>query len=101
MLKAYLLQSTAAYQISVVHLSVMKHIWIWFLKILLNFRQLVTQSKQKNKQKQTIKKIASVPRQHEVMTLLDRLKGSIQHKEGLKIDIPDTFTVHKSYHRLK
>lgn len=28
MLKAYLLQSTAAYQISVVHLSVMKHIWI-------------------------------------------------------------------------
>lgn len=42
-----------------------------------------------------------MPRQHEVMTLLDRLKGSIQHKEGLKIDIPDIFTLNKSYHRLK
>lgn len=58
------------YQISVVHPSAVKHIWIWFLRILLNFHQLATQSEQKQKQEkpEIVKNETSVPKQYAVMT---------------------------------
>lgn len=37
----------AIYQILIVHLFVMKHIWIGFLRTLSNFHQLVAQSEKK------------------------------------------------------
>lgn len=48
----------------------MKHIWIWFLRILLNFHQLATQSEQKQNQEKSeiVKNETSVSKQYAVMT---------------------------------